>query len=35
MQQLKEAIKKYGAKLVIISDIAGFFLDMTFLKLKH
>jgi hypothetical protein len=28
MQQLKEAIKKYGAKLVIISDIAGFFLDM-------
>ena len=27
MQQLKEAIKKYGAKLVIISDIAGFFLD--------
>jgi hypothetical protein len=26
-QQLKEAIKKYNAKLVIISDIAGFFLD--------
>ena len=25
--QLKEAIKKYNAKLVIISDIAGFFLD--------
>jgi hypothetical protein len=25
--QLKEAIKKYDAKLVIISDIAGFFLD--------
>ena len=25
--QLKEAIKKYGAKLDIISDIAGFFLD--------
>jgi hypothetical protein len=25
--QLKEAIKKYGAKLVLISDIAGFFLD--------
>jgi hypothetical protein len=24
---LKDAIKKYGAKLVIISDIAGFFLD--------
>ncbi len=25
--QLREAIKKYNAKLVIISDIAGFFLD--------
>ena len=25
--QLKEAIQKYGAKIVIISDIAGFFLD--------
>lgn len=25
--QLKETIKNYGAKLVIISDIAGFFLD--------
>ena len=25
--QLKKAIKKYDAKLVIISDIAGFFLD--------
>jgi hypothetical protein len=24
---LKEAIKKYGAKLVIISDVVGFFLD--------
>jgi hypothetical protein len=23
--QLKEAIKKYNAKLVILSDIAGFF----------
>ncbi len=27
MHQLKEAIKNYNAKLVIISDIAGFFLD--------
>jgi hypothetical protein len=27
MHQLKEAIKKYNSKLVIISDIAGFFLD--------
>jgi hypothetical protein len=27
MEQLKEAIEKYDAKLVIISDIAGFFLD--------
>jgi len=27
MEQLKEAIKKYNSKLVIISDIAGFFLD--------
>jgi hypothetical protein len=27
MRHLKEAIKKYNAKLVIISDIAGFFLD--------
>ncbi len=27
MQQLKAAIKKYNAKLVIISDVAGFFLD--------
>jgi len=27
MHQLKEAIKQYNAKLVIISDIAGFFLD--------
>ena len=27
MQRLKEAIKKFNAKLVIISDIAGFFLD--------
>ena len=26
-QQLKETIQKYNAKLVIISDIAGFFLD--------
>ncbi len=26
-QQLKQTIKKYKAKLVIISDIAGFFLD--------
>ncbi len=26
-EQLKEAIKKYNAKLVIISDVAGFFLD--------
>jgi len=25
--QLKEAIKKYNAKIVIVSDIAGFFLD--------
>lgn len=25
--QLKEAIKKYDAKIVLISDIAGFFLD--------
>ena len=28
MKQLKEAIKQYDAKLVIISDIAGFFLDL-------
>ena len=27
MHHLKETIKKYNAKLVIISDIAGFFLD--------
>jgi RecA/RadA recombinase len=27
LHQLREAIKKYNAKLVIISDIAGFFLD--------
>ena len=27
MHQLKEVIQKYNAKLVIISDIAGFFLD--------
>lgn len=27
MHDLKEAIKKYDAKLVVISDIAGFFLD--------
>jgi len=27
IMHLKEAIKKYNAKLVIISDIAGFFLD--------
>ena len=27
MHQLKETIKTYNAKLVIISDIAGFFLD--------
>jgi len=27
INQLKEAIKKYDPKLVIISDIAGFFLD--------
>jgi hypothetical protein len=27
IEQLKDAIKKYDAKLVIISDIAGFFLD--------
>ena len=27
MHHLREAIKKYNAKLVIISDIAGFFLD--------
>ena len=27
MHHLKKAIKKYNAKLVIISDIAGFFLD--------
>ncbi len=27
MNQLKEAIKKFNSKLVIISDIAGFFLD--------
>jgi hypothetical protein len=27
MEQLKDATKKYDAKLVIISDIAGFFLD--------
>ncbi len=27
MHHLKESIKKYNAKLVIISDIAGFFLD--------
>jgi hypothetical protein len=27
MEQLKDAVKKYDAKLAIISDIAGFFLD--------
>jgi Rad51 len=27
MHHIKEAIKKYNSKLVIISDIAGFFLD--------
>ena len=27
MDQLKEAIKKFNSKIVIISDIAGFFLD--------
>lgn len=27
MAQLKETVKRYDAKLVIISDIAGFFLD--------
>jgi len=27
MHQLKDAIKKYNAKIAIISDIAGFFLD--------
>jgi hypothetical protein len=27
MQRLKETVKKFNAKLVIISDIAGFFLD--------
>lgn len=27
MEKLKETVKKYDAKLVIISDIAGFFLD--------
>ena len=27
MQKLKDAVKKFGAKLVIISDIAGFFSD--------
>jgi hypothetical protein len=27
--QLKEAIKKYNAKLVILSDIAGFFWMLT------
>jgi Rad51 len=27
MEQLKETVKRYDAKLVLISDIAGFFLD--------
>jgi hypothetical protein len=27
MEKLEETIKKYRAKLVVISDIAGFFLD--------
>lgn len=27
MDKLKEAVKKYDSKLVIVSDIAGFFLD--------
>jgi len=27
MERLKETVKKYNAKLVILSDIAGFFLD--------
>ena len=27
MEKLEETIKKYNAKLVVISDIAGFFLD--------
>ena len=27
MEKLEETIKKYDAKLVVISDIAGFFLD--------
>ena len=27
LEKLKETIKRYGAKLAIISDIAGFFLD--------
>jgi hypothetical protein len=27
LEKLKDAVKKYGAKLVIISDIANFFLD--------
>jgi len=34
MQQLKEAIKEYNAKLVIISDIAGFFLDKDILDVE-
>jgi hypothetical protein len=27
MDKLKETVEKYGAKLIILSDIAGFFLD--------
>ena len=27
LEKLKETVKRYGAKLVVISDIAGFFLD--------
>lgn len=32
MDYLKESIKKYNAKLVIISDIAGYFLDTDILE---
>ena len=32
MEKLKETVKKYNAKLVILSDIAGFFLDKDVLE---
>jgi predicted amidohydrolase len=32
MEKLEEAVKKYKAKLVVVSDIAGFFLDKDILE---